>query len=67
MGMTDIRTNAYKENILSFEKSIDQDDYEAAVVAYKELEILLHPDNHLRKLLKFQLMSVKGESSDQVG
>lgn len=62
MGMSDTRTENYYQCMSSFESAIDNDDYEAAQMALQELEHLLHPENHLRKLLKFQLAAVKGES-----
>lgn len=62
MGMSDTRTESYYQIMSDFESSIDSDNYENAQKAYQELELLLHPENHLRKLLKFQLAAVKGES-----
>ncbi|AQQ68846.1 recombinase RecF [Microbulbifer agarilyticus] len=62
MGMSDTRTENYYHIMSSFESAIDNDDHEAAQIAFQELEHLLHPENHLRKLLKFQLAAVKGES-----
>jgi predicted ATP-binding protein involved in virulence len=62
MGMSDTRTESYYECMLDFESAIDNDDYDASQNAYQELALLLHPENHLRKLLKFQLAAVKGES-----
>ncbi|EKO3956012.1 AAA family ATPase [Vibrio fluvialis] len=60
MGMSDTRTENYHQFMSSFESAIDNDDYVAAQMALQELEHLLHPENHLRKLLKFQLAAVKG-------
>jgi predicted ATP-binding protein involved in virulence len=60
MGMSDTRTNIYHQLISTFSVAIDNDDYATSLKAYKELELLLHPDNHLRKLLKFQLAKVRG-------
>lgn len=61
MGMSDTRTDSYYQLMSEFESAIDSDDYDASQKAYQELELLLHPENHLRKLLKFQLAAVKGE------
>jgi predicted ATP-binding protein involved in virulence len=60
MGMSDTRTENYYQFMSSFELAIDNDDYGAAQMELQELEHLLHPENHLRKLLKFQLAAVKG-------
>ena len=62
MGMSDTRTHTYHQLMSEFESAIDSDDYERSKVVYQELELLLHPENHLRKLLKFQLAAVKGEA-----
>ncbi|MGY3928045.1 AAA family ATPase [Aeromonas simiae] len=62
MGMSDTRTENYYKFMSNFESAIDNDDYHTAQTAFQELEHLLHPENHLRKLLKFQLAAVKGES-----
>lgn len=60
MGLGDTRTSVYESAILSFQQAIDQEDYEAGMRAFGELEKLLHPENHLRKLLSFQLGAIKG-------
>ncbi|QYX64904.1 AAA family ATPase [Shewanella putrefaciens] len=62
MGMSDTRTETYHQLMSEFEAAIDSDNYNRAKIAFQELELLLHPENHLRKLLKFQLASVKGEA-----
>lgn len=60
MGMADTRTDLYKGLIKQFEAAIESEEYNTALCLYKELEQLLHPDNHLRKLLSLELASVKG-------
>lgn len=62
MGMSDTRTDTYHQLMSAFEAAIDSDDYAKSLAAFQELELLLHPENHLRKLLKFQLAAVKGEA-----
>jgi predicted ATP-binding protein involved in virulence len=59
MGMSDTRTKAYYEQLNKFECAIEQNDYKNAKDAFTELDYLLHPNNHLRKLLKFELASVE--------
>ena len=61
MGMTDTKTELYQKTLSSFEKAIDNEDYEKAKNIYSELNQLMHPDNHLRKLLKFELASIAEE------
>ena len=62
MGMTDTRTEVYHGKITQFEHHIDAEDYDKAQLVFEELDKLLHPDNYLRKLLRFQLASIKGIS-----
>jgi predicted ATP-binding protein involved in virulence len=62
MGMTDTRTNAFYHELSNFENAISQEDYSNAERAYTELDHLLHPNNHMRKLLKLELASVKGDA-----
>ena len=58
MGMSDTRTEIYKETISTFDKAIEQENYSIAKQAFDKLDGLLHPNNHLRKLLRFDLASI---------
>lgn len=60
MGLGDTRTTVYQNAILSFQRAIDEDNYNAGILAFGELKKLLHPENNLRKLLSFQLGAIKG-------
>ena len=60
MGMSDTRTSVYHEALSDFEKAVDLEDFDNALVAFNKLDALLHPENHLRKLLAFQLGALKG-------
>ncbi|MEK6348781.1 MAG: AAA family ATPase [Burkholderia sp.] len=60
MGMSDTRTNAYKQAAQKFEGALDAEDYDSAASAYGELDLLLHPKSHLRKLFAFQLGALRG-------
>ncbi|WP_261841747.1 AAA family ATPase [Aliamphritea ceti] len=64
MGMTDTRTDIYYKEINSFENAILNENYKEAETAYKELDSLLHPNNHMRKLLKLELVTIKEECLD---
>lgn len=59
MGMTDIRTSTFNELINLFETSVHDENYEHAKKYYEELNQMLHPENHMRKLLSFQLSAIK--------
>lgn len=59
MGMSDTRTPAYHDASDDFDKAVDEGDYDSAKKAFETLNGLLHPENHMRKLLAFQLGSLK--------
>lgn len=61
MGMSDTRTSTYHKTIDQFGQSISNENYELAKKEFEELDKMLHPDNHLRKLLKLQLVGIKGD------
>ncbi len=58
MGMTDTRTKVFVDLLDKFNKSIDDENHTEASRIYQELDALLHPLNHTRKLLKLQLASI---------
>lgn len=60
MGMTDTRTDEYHKYLHYFELALEQENYQKAKEAFSELDYLLHPNNHLRKLLKLELASLGG-------
>ncbi|HHG3263568.1 TPA: AAA family ATPase [Vibrio parahaemolyticus] len=60
MGMVDTRTDAYYEQLKLFESSLEIEDVEGAKASFHELDQLLHPNNHLRKLLRLELASIGG-------
>ncbi|GMN89808.1 AAA family ATPase [Francisella sciaenopsi] len=60
MGMSDTRTDTYNDLMESFTSAIDKEDYQESLKIYEKLDALLHPNNHLRKLLKFQLAAIRG-------
>lgn len=60
MGMNDTRTIIYHEAMYQFQKAVNNDDFEAGSIAFSQLDKMLHPQNHLRKLLSFQLGALKG-------
>lgn len=64
MGMLDTRTDIFLSTVDSFSSAIEAEDYAKANEVYSELDKLLHPDNHLRKLLKFQLVSIQEAKID---
>ena len=59
MGMQDTRTEIFNELISDFQKFIESNDSIQASATFEKLDSLLHPSNHLRKLLKFQLLGIK--------
>lgn len=55
MGMEDTFSQLYVSELVEFETALSEDDKEAAVSAFKNLDKMLHPQNHLRKILKIQM------------
>lgn len=48
----------YLELIRQFETALDNENYESAQAAYDELDKILHPESHQRKLLRLQMSSL---------
>jgi len=60
MGMSDTRTALFNNLLNDFGEHIDNGNYSKANDVFNKIDIILHPQNHLRKLLKFQLAEIKG-------
>ncbi|WP_136604683.1 AAA family ATPase [Paenibacillus dokdonensis] len=63
MGLEETRSSLFLENIANFESAIDEEDYIKAKSAFDLLNDMLHPNNHMRKLLSIQL-SALGSGSE---
>ncbi|MCU4430808.1 AAA family ATPase [Acinetobacter pittii] len=61
MGMSDTRTDLYQKTLSDFNNAIEDENIELAIQNFKKLNNLLHPTNHLKKLLKLELASIGGE------
>lgn len=59
MGMSDTRTDLFNRLIHDFQIFIEKEQFDSANDIFTKLDKMLHPNNHLRKLLKFQLAEVK--------
>lgn len=59
MGMNNLRTEIFKKLISQFDKSIEEENTQSAEKIFNQLDNLLHPENTLRKLLKFQLAGIR--------
>jgi predicted ATP-binding protein involved in virulence len=59
MGMTNLRTNTFNNTIDAFQREIDKGNYKGASEIFERIDSILHPENELRKLLKFQLANIK--------
>jgi len=51
-------SKTYLDLMQQFDDALDADDYEKAEVAYGELDKILHPNSHQRKLLQLQMTSL---------
>ncbi len=59
MGMPNPRTDLFKKLITKFDQAIEEENSQIAKEIYSQLDVLLHPENTLRKLLKFQIAGIK--------
>jgi predicted ATP-binding protein involved in virulence len=59
MGLEDVRSDEYLTTMRNFDIALDNDDYNAAKEAYNILTKMLHPKNHLVKLLKIQMAGME--------
>lgn len=64
MGMYDLRTAIFNELMEKFQKSVEENDIEKANRVYNEVNSMLHPQNRIRKLLKFQLIGMGSNEYD---
>ena len=58
MGMTSVHSKLFSETLAKFDKSIDNDNIDVAKHYYKELSLMLHPSNPLRKVLEIEMIGV---------
>ncbi|MFN4151577.1 MAG: AAA family ATPase, partial [Candidatus Sericytochromatia bacterium] len=61
MGLKETRSEGYLTAISDFNDAISSENITEANSNYEVLDSMLHPNNHLRKLLKFQLASLGAE------
>ncbi len=58
MGMEDTRSEEFNDLLARFNSAIDNEDASTAKAAFEQFDASLHPNNHLRKLLKMQLAEI---------
>lgn len=58
MGLQETTSHKYTRAIEAFENSLELENIAAAREAFSILDELLHPSNHMRKLLKIQLAAL---------
>ncbi|MEH7175894.1 AAA family ATPase [Priestia megaterium] len=59
MGMEDIHSQNFKEILNTFSRAVSNLQTDKAEYYYEIIDNMLHPDNHLRKLLKLQMSSLE--------
>lgn len=59
MGMPNLRTEIFDQLISDFQTEVDEENFEDANQIFEKLDLMLHPQNNLRKLLKFQLAGIR--------
>lgn len=60
MGLNNTYSELYNELLNSIEEAIDRMDYKTAKTKLEEFKKLLHPNNHLAKILSIQIAPLKG-------
>ncbi len=60
MGLADTRSKVYRSAIRNFETALDEENGKSAKKSYDLLDKMLHPQNHLRKLLNLQMVTLEG-------
>lgn len=58
MGMAETRTAKYLSSIVNFNEAIDDENFETAKEHFNVLNVMLHPENSLKKILKIQLTGI---------
>ena len=62
MGLDDKTvSDDYLKLTQQFDEALDEEDYKKAKTAYDELDKILHPNSHQRKLLRIQMSSLSPE------
>jgi predicted ATP-binding protein involved in virulence len=64
MGLEETRSDFFVSKLKQFEAAVENEEAEIAMQTFEILNKLLHPNNHLRKLLKLQLVSLGSELRD---
>ncbi|MBU8880624.1 AAA family ATPase [Bacillus sp. FJAT-29790] len=64
MGLRDTHTEVYHETLNAFDKSLSSFDSRNAKILYNQIDKMLHPENHLRKVLKIQMASLERINND---
>lgn len=59
MGMQSTRGDAYKEQISKFNSALEVQDRQKTEEAYQELEKMLHPASHIRKMLQLEMIGLE--------
>jgi predicted ATP-binding protein involved in virulence len=60
MGLSQTRSPMYIEAINEFETAMNEENEDKVIEAYQKLDLMLHPSNPLRKLLKLQIAQLGG-------
>lgn len=66
MGMEDNYSKKFTKILEEFDESLSNFDIQKAHALYKTIDKMLHPNNHLRKILKIQMSSLVEVSYDQI-
>ena len=64
MGMPDLRTQKYNQIKKKFDTALDKEDKNEALLAFQELDKMLHPQYPLRAVFRMQLDKIRDGEND---
>lgn len=64
MGLSDTSSEVFSNAMRQFDLAIGRDDSESVRFWMTELEAMIHPTSHLRKLIRLEAGPIKGRFDD---
>lgn len=59
MGLKNTHSEIYQEILNAFDNALSNFDSKSAIRLYNQMDKMLHPENHLRKVMKIQMASLE--------
>lgn len=65
MGLKSTHSDRYYNLLNQFDRALNNFDFKKAQYYYEEIDKMLHPENHLRKILRLQMSALGGIEIDK--